>query len=69
MRAFRIIEKARGRFEAQSLEHVEAAPPRPASDLDQKLVRLNLALLNTDDPTQRATIVDQIGETEGRIAL
>ena len=40
--AFRTIEKARGRFEAQSLEHVEAAPPRPASDLDQKLVRLNL---------------------------
>jgi CHAT domain-containing protein len=65
--AFRTIEKARGRFEAQSLEHVEAAPPRPASDLDQKLVRLNLALLNTDDPAQRATIVDQIGETEGRL--
>jgi CHAT domain-containing protein len=65
--AFRIIEKARGRFEAQSLEHVEAAPPRPASDLDQKLVRLNLALLNTDDPAKRATIVDEIGETEGRL--
>ena len=65
--AFRIIEKARGRFEAQSLEHVEAAPPRPANDLDQKLVRLNLALLNTDDPAKRATIVDQIGETEGRM--
>ena len=65
--AFRIIEKARGRFEAQSLEHVEAAPPRPASEIDQKLVRLNLALLNTDDPARRATIVDQIGETEGRL--
>ena len=65
--AFRTIEKARGRFEAQSLEHVEATPPRPASDLDQKLVRLNLALLNTDDPAKRATIVDQIGETEGRL--
>jgi CHAT domain-containing protein len=65
--AFRTIEKARGRFEAQSLEHVEAAPPRPASDLDPKLVRLNLALLNTDDPAKRATIVDQIGETEGRL--
>jgi CHAT domain-containing protein len=28
---------------------------------------LNLALLNTDDPAKRATIVDQIGETEGRL--
>ena len=65
--AFRIIEKARGRFEAESLEHVEAAPPRPASEIDQKLVRLNLALLNTDDPARRAIIVDQIGDTEGRL--
>jgi tetratricopeptide (TPR) repeat protein len=35
--AFRTIEKARGRFEAQSLEHVDAEAPRPASDIDQKL--------------------------------
>ena len=65
--AFRTIEKARGRFEAQSLQHVEAEAPRPVGDIDRKLARLNLALLNTDDPAQRATIVDQIGDTEGRL--
>jgi len=65
--AFRTIEKARGRFETQSLEHIEAAPPRPISAADRKLVRLNLELLNTDDPAQRAAVLDQIGDTEGRL--
>ena len=65
--AFRTIEKARGRIEAQSLEHVEAAPPRPANEVDRKLVRLNLALLSADDPARRATIVNQIADMEGRL--
>ncbi|HET9099271.1 MAG TPA: CHAT domain-containing tetratricopeptide repeat protein, partial [Acidobacteriaceae bacterium] len=65
--AFRTIEKARGRFEAESLEHIDAAPPRPTSDIDRKLVRLNLELLKTDDPTQRTTILDQIGDAEGKL--
>ena len=31
------------------------------------MVRLNLALLNADDPARRATIVNEIGDMEGRL--
>jgi hypothetical protein len=55
-KAFRTIEKARGYIEAQSLEHVEAAPPRPASDLDKEISPFESCLVNTDNPAKRATL-------------
>jgi CHAT domain-containing protein len=65
--AFRIIEKARGRVEAQSLEHVQAVDPQPASPAEKELIRLNLELLGTDDAGRRARLLDQIGDTEERL--
>jgi CHAT domain-containing protein len=65
--AFRIIEKARGRLEAQSLEHVQAIDPHPAAPAEKELIRLNLELLATDDSEQRARLLDKIGDAEERL--
>jgi CHAT domain-containing protein/tetratricopeptide (TPR) repeat protein len=65
--AFRIIEKARGRLEVQSLEHVQASDPHPAGPEEKELIRLNLELLADDDPGQRARLLDKIGDAEERL--
>jgi CHAT domain-containing protein len=65
--AFRIIEKARGRVEAQSLEHVQATDPHPAGPEEKELNRLNLELLATTDSNQRARLLDKIGDAEEKL--
>ena len=65
--AFRIVEKARGRIEAQSLELVRAIDPRPPGAAEKELIRLNLELLATDDPKERARLLDTIGDAEERL--
>jgi CHAT domain-containing protein len=62
--AFRVIERARGRVEAQSLAHHEILAPHESNPAEQRLTKLNIDLLNTDDSTARAHILDSIYETE-----
>lgn len=62
--AFRVIERARGRIEAQSLAHHEVVMPHESNPTEQRLTKLNIDLLNTDDSTARAHILDSIYETE-----
>ena len=62
--AFRVIERARGRVEAQSLAHHEIVMPHDPSPAEQQLSRLNIDLLNTDDSAARGRILDSIYQTE-----
>ena len=62
--ALRVIEKARGRLEAQALEHHEAAVPHAPMPEEQRLRQLDVQLLDTDDPAKRAVILENIGDTE-----
>ena len=65
--AFRAIERARGRIEAQGLAHHEIIPPHEPSAAEQRLTRLNVELLNTDGPTARAHVLDAIYATEQQL--
>jgi CHAT domain-containing protein len=62
--AFRVIERARGRVEAQSLGHHEVLTPHEPNPAEQQLSKLNIDLLNTDESTARGHILDSIYETE-----
>jgi CHAT domain-containing protein len=62
--AFRVIERARGRVEAQSLGHHEVLAPHEPNPAEQQLSKLNIDLLNTDESTARGHILDSIYETE-----
>jgi CHAT domain-containing protein len=65
--AFRVIERARGRVEAQSLTHHDVITPHELNAPEQHLTELNLTLLNTDDSTARGHILDSIYETEQQL--
>ena len=65
--AFRVLEKARGRVEAQALEHHKVVPPHKPTPADERLVRLNLELMDTDDPARRAQIAHSIYDTEQQL--
>jgi len=65
--AFRAIERARGRVEAQGLSHHEIIPPHQPNATEQALTRLNVELLNTDDSSARAHILDAIYSTEQQL--
>jgi CHAT domain-containing protein len=62
--AFRAIERARGRVEAQGLVHHEIIPPHEPDATEQELTNLNIELLDTDDTATRAHILDAIYSTE-----
>lgn len=62
--AFRMIERARGRVEAQSLTHHEVVTPHKLNASEEHLTELNLALLNTDGSAARKQLLDAIYETE-----
>ena len=65
--AFRILEKARGRIEAQALQHHGVVQPHKPTAADQRLMRLNLELIDTDDPDERAQIAHSIYDTEQQL--
>jgi CHAT domain-containing protein/hydrogenase/urease accessory protein HupE len=67
--AFRAIERARGRVVAQALARHEVIPPHEPNPSEQQLTKLNLQLLNTDDSTDRAHILDAIYSTEQQISV
>jgi CHAT domain-containing protein len=66
--AFRAIERARGRVVAQALGRHEIIMPHEPNPSEQQLTKLNLQLLNTDDSTARAHILDAIYSTEQQIS-
>jgi CHAT domain-containing protein len=65
--AFRAIERARGRVEAQGLVRHEIVPPHEPDAAEQKLTKLNIELLDTDDAAARAHILDAIYGTEQQL--
>ncbi len=65
--AFQVIEKARGRVEAQSLQHHETVPVHPASKAEQRLTGLNLQLINTEEPRARQQVFAAIYDAEQQL--
>lgn len=65
--AFRAIERARGRVEAQALSHHEIAEPHQPTAAELELTSLNLRLLNTDEPDARGRILNSIYATEQQL--
>jgi CHAT domain-containing protein len=62
--AIQILEKVRGRLEAEALEHHESQPLHAPTAEEQELTRLNIALINTDDPSKRDSLMTAIYHTE-----
>jgi len=62
--ALQALERVRGRIEAEALEHHENQPVHAPTPAEEELTRLNLALINTQDPAQRASISSAIYSTE-----
>jgi CHAT domain-containing protein len=58
--AFRVIERARGRVETQSLEHHDVTMPHQPAPEEKKLSNLQVLLLNTDDRRERQHILEEI---------
>jgi CHAT domain-containing protein len=65
--AYRAIERARGRVEAQGLSHHEVILPHEPNAAEQNLTKLNIQLLNTDDSATRAHILEAIYSTEQQL--
>ncbi|HEX4164596.1 MAG TPA: CHAT domain-containing tetratricopeptide repeat protein [Bryobacteraceae bacterium] len=63
-KAFQVIEKARGRIEAQSLAHRSAPIPHGLTAAERKLNALQLQLLDTDDAKARKQVLEEIYQTE-----
>ncbi len=62
--ALGVLEEARGRIEAQALEHHEYSQARPPTPAERHLTDLNIALLSTSDQRQRQELADQIYRAE-----
>ena len=62
------LEKVRGRIEAEALEHRTSTPVHLPTTEEQELTRLNIALIDADDPKARAAITNAIDSTELRIS-
>lgn len=65
--AFRVIEKARGRIEAQALQHHITRPPHKPTQAEDRLTKLNIQLLDTDEPKKRAQLSQAIFDTEEQL--
>jgi CHAT domain-containing protein len=61
--ALQILEKVRGRLETEALEHHETQPPHAPTPAEQEITRLNIALINTDDPAKREILTSAIYKT------
>ena len=62
--ALRVLEKVRGRLEAEALQHHSSQPLHAPTPQEQELTRLNVALINTDDPKKRDALMNAIYQTE-----
>ena len=66
--ALQALERVRGRVETEALEHHASQPVHAPTPDEQELTRLNLALINTDDPATRASLISEINNTELKIS-
>ncbi len=66
--ALQALERVRGRVETEALEHHASQPVHAPTPDEQELTRLNLALINTDDPATRASLTSEIDNTELKIS-
>jgi CHAT domain-containing protein len=62
--ALQALERVRGRLEAEALEHHSAQPLHEPTPQEQELTRLNVALINTEDPAKRDSLMNAIYQTE-----
>ncbi len=62
--AFHVIERARGRVEAESLVHHDVIVPHEPNAAEQRLTKLNVELLNTDDSAARGHLLNAIYTVE-----
>ncbi len=65
--AFRVIERARGRVEAQGLSDHALVVPQQPMPADLRLTALNIQLLDTDDPIKRSSVLEEIYTTEQQL--
>jgi CHAT domain-containing protein len=54
--AFEVVEGARGRIEAQALQDHPLVLPHEPSSTEQRIVNLNIRLLETDDPATKGQL-------------
>ena len=66
--ALQALERVRGRVETEALEHHASQPVHAPTPDEKELTRLNLALINTDDPATRASLTSEIDNTELQIS-
>jgi CHAT domain-containing protein len=66
--ALQALERVRGRVETEALEHHASRPVHAPTPDEKELTRLNLALINTDDPAARASLTSEIDNTELQIS-
>jgi len=62
--ALRILEGARGRIEAQALEHHAYPAPHAPTPAERHLSILNVALLDTDNPATGQELSEQVQDSE-----
>lgn len=62
--ALQALERVRGRLEAEALEHHSAQPLHAPTPQEQELTRLNVTLINTEDPAKRDALMNAIYQTE-----
>jgi CHAT domain-containing protein len=66
--ALQALEQVRGRVETEALEHHANHAVHPPTTEEQELTRLNLSLINTDDPGARSSLISQIDNAELKIS-
>jgi CHAT domain-containing protein len=65
--ALRILEEARGRIEAQALEHHNYPAPHAPTPAERHLGMLNVALLDTDNPATGQELSEQVQDSESAL--
>ena len=62
--ALQTLEQVRGRVESEAIQHHSSHAFTPPTPEEQELTRLNLELVNTDNPSTRSALTDQIYNAE-----
>ena len=62
--AFKTVEKARGRIEAQALEHHDLILPHDSTPRERQITQLNLQLIKSDSPRARSNLAQTLHEVE-----
>ena len=62
--ALQVVERIRGRVEAEALEHHSSKVAHIPTIEEQQLTALNISLIDTDDPVKRQSLLDSIHNAE-----